>query len=104
MKNSYLNLVGLAFRAGKCSLGEEAILKDIRSKQMKLLIIAKDAAPNTKKKFTDKCTYYDIPFVIGDDRDQLSQAMGKNGRVAVGIKDDGFAKKIISMLEETNRG
>ncbi|SET40499.1 Ribosomal protein L7Ae [Salinibacillus kushneri] len=104
MKQSYLNLVGLAFRAGKCSLGEETILKDIRSKQLKLLIIAEDAAPNTIKKFTDKCTFYDIPFVIGDNRDTLSQAIGKEGRVAVGVKDSGFAKKIVSMVEQTNRG
>ncbi|MRG85358.1 L7Ae/L30e/S12e/Gadd45 family ribosomal protein [Salinibacillus xinjiangensis] len=104
MKNSYLNMVGLAFRAGKCSIGEETILKDIRSNQLKLLIIANDASENTRKKFVNKCTYYHVPVVIGDDREALSHAIGKSGRVAIGIKDSGFAKKITSMLDQTNRG
>lgn len=49
MKNNYLNMIGLAYRAGKCSLGEETILKDIRSNRAKLVIIASDIGPQTKK-------------------------------------------------------
>jgi ribosomal protein L7Ae-like RNA K-turn-binding protein len=97
-------MVGLAFRAGKCTVGEESIVKDIKRKNIKLLIIANDASDNTRKKFTDKCSFYNIPFFIADDRDTLSQAIGKSGRVAVGITDSGFATKIASMLDESNRG
>ncbi|MCP8616483.1 L7Ae/L30e/S12e/Gadd45 family ribosomal protein [Salirhabdus salicampi] len=98
MKQSYLNIVGLAFRAGKCTLGEEAIVRDIKKQKISLLIIANDASNNTKKKLTDKCTYYKIPYVITDDRDTLSNAIGKSGRVAIGITDKGFAQKISTML------
>ena len=77
MKNSYLNLVGLAFRAGKCSLGEDAILKDIRARRAVLILLARDIGPQTKKKLTDKCKTYKIPYAIVDDRETLSNAIGK---------------------------
>ena len=98
MMGSYLNMVGLAIRAGKCSLGEETILKDIRSGRAKLVLLASDIGPQTKKKLTDKCNYYEVPCMMVDDRDTLSQAIGKTHRVAVAILDAGFAAKIRSLL------
>ncbi|MFC4023112.1 L7Ae/L30e/S12e/Gadd45 family ribosomal protein [Oceanobacillus longus] len=98
MKNNYLNLIGLAHRAGKLSLGEETILKDIRSNRAKLVLLASDIGPQTKKKLTNKCKYYEVPFIIADDRETLSNAIGKSHRVAIAILDAGFATKIKSLL------
>ncbi|WP_099158137.1 L7Ae/L30e/S12e/Gadd45 family ribosomal protein [Virgibacillus ndiopensis] len=99
MKNSYLNMVGLAYRARKCSLGEETIIKDIQQKRARLVLLASDIGPQTKKKLTDKCKTYEIPFVIvEDDRNVLSNAIGKTQRVAIAILDAGFATKIKSLL------
>ncbi|MGJ9458897.1 L7Ae/L30e/S12e/Gadd45 family ribosomal protein [Oceanobacillus sp. CF4.6] len=98
MKNNYLNLIGLAQRAGKLSLGEETILKDIRSNRAKLVLLASDIGPQTKKKLTNKCKYYEVPFIIADDRETLSNAIGKSHRVAIAILDAGFATKIKSLL------
>jgi ribosomal protein L7Ae-like RNA K-turn-binding protein len=98
MKNSYLNLLGLAQRAGKCTLGEESILKDIRSKKAKLVLLASDIGPQTKKKLTNKCNYYEVPYLIVDDRETISDAIGKSQRVAIAILDAGFATKIKSLL------
>jgi len=98
MKNNYLNTIGLAFRAGKCSTGEETIIKDIQNKRAKLILIASDTGMQTKKKLTDKCKFYEVPFVIADDRDTLSHAIGKSRRVAIAILDAGFAEKLKSQL------
>lgn len=99
MKSNYLNLLGLAYRARKCSLGEDTIVKDIRQNNAKLVLTASDIGPRTLKKITDKCKSYDIPHIIlEDDRDVLSHAIGKSGRVAIAILDDGFASKISSLL------
>lgn len=98
MKNNYLNIIGLAYRAGKCSLGEETIVKDIQRKRAKLILLANDIGPQTRKKMTNKCKTYDIPLVIVDDRETLSNAIGKSQRVAVAILDAGFATKIKSLL------
>lgn len=99
MKNNYLNILGLAYRAGKCSLGEDAILRDVRSEKAKLVLLANDIGPQTRKKMTDKCKYYEIPLiVVEEDREVLSNSIGKSHRVAIAILDAGFAKKIQSLL------
>ncbi|WP_053219620.1 YlxQ family RNA-binding protein [Virgibacillus senegalensis] len=104
MSKDYLNLLGLAFRAGKLTLGEEAIIRDIQKRKAKLVLLASDTGVQTRKKITDKCTYYQIPFFVTDDRETLSQAIGKSGRVAVAILDSGFAAKMTSLLDESIRG
>ncbi len=104
MSNSYLNMVGLALRAGKCTLGEEAIIRDIQRNRAYLILIAQDTGVNTKKKLMDKCRSYEVPFREVDDRDTLSNAIGKSGRVAIAITERGFAKKIMSLLDESIRG
>ncbi|WP_090866583.1 YlxQ family RNA-binding protein [Oceanobacillus limi] len=98
MQNNYLNMLGLAYRARKCSLGEETIVKDIQKKRAKLVLIANDTGAQTHKKLTDKCNTYNVPYVIVDDRDTLSKAIGKSQRVAIAILDQGFATKIKSLL------
>ncbi|MFC4557162.1 YlxQ family RNA-binding protein [Virgibacillus kekensis] len=99
MKNNYLNMVGLAFRARKCSVGEETIVKDIQSQRAKLVLLANDIGPQTRKKITDKCRTYNVPYkIVDDDRDVLSHAIGKTQRVAVAILDAGFAAKIRTLL------
>ncbi|OZU90281.1 50S ribosomal protein L7ae [Virgibacillus indicus] len=98
MKNNYLNMIGLAYKAGKCSLGEDAIVRDIQQKKAKLVLLASDTGVQTKKKLTDKCKFYKVPFLVADDRETLSQAIGKSQRVAIAILDAGFADKIKSLL------
>ncbi|RPF55954.1 YlxQ family RNA-binding protein [Aquisalibacillus elongatus] len=98
--SSYLNLLGLAIRANKVSLGEETIVHDIRTKQATLVLIANDASSNTKKKLTDKCKSYGIPYKIVDSREEISQAIGKKNRVAVAIKDEGFTKKFLQLIND----
>ncbi|TGB04764.1 YlxQ family RNA-binding protein [Halobacillus salinus] len=104
MSGGYLNLLGLAVRAGKCTLGEEAIVRDIQRKKAKIVLIAEDTGKQTKKKLTDKCSFYHIPCYTVDERDKLSQAIGKEGRVAIAVLDQGFAKKLQSLLDESIRG
>ncbi|MBR7552930.1 YlxQ family RNA-binding protein [Allobacillus sp. GCM10007491] len=98
--SKYLNLLGLANRARKLVLGEGAIVEGIRSKQVKLVLIAEDASDNTQKKLVDKCKSYQVPYVIVDNRQVLSKAIGKEGRVAVGVTDAGFSEKLSELLRE----
>ncbi|MDC3421842.1 ribosomal L7Ae/L30e/S12e/Gadd45 family protein [Aquibacillus koreensis] len=86
-------------RARKCTLGEESIIRDIQKRKAKLILLANDTGQQTRKKITDKCQSYNIPLRVVDDRDTLSQAIGKSGRVAIAILDGGFAQKIISLLD-----
>ncbi|MFD1066264.1 L7Ae/L30e/S12e/Gadd45 family ribosomal protein [Oceanobacillus locisalsi] len=97
MNPNYLNIIGLAVRAGKCSTGDN-IIKDIRKGRAKLVLLAEDIGPQTKKKLADKCNSFDVPYRFVADREVLSQAIGKEQRVAIAILDAGFAKKLLSLL------
>lgn len=60
--NNFLSLLGLASRARKIVTGE-TLIKKIRTNAIYLVIIASDASDNTKKKFIDKCTSYNLSLI-----------------------------------------
>jgi len=93
------SLLGLANRAGKIVTGEDLVLKEIRNKRAKLVIIAEDASENTMKKFTDKCSYYQVPLKKVNSRVTLGQSIGKPERVLVAVLDAGFAEKLKSLFD-----
>jgi len=98
LNRNYLNILGLAFRARKCSTGEEMIIQDIQKNKAKLILLANDISQGTKKKMIDKCETFNVPYMEVDDRRTLAHAIGKSERVAVAILDDGFSKKIMTLL------
>ncbi|WP_416151823.1 YlxQ family RNA-binding protein [Salipaludibacillus sp. HK11] len=99
MKQGCSSLLGLMQRARQLITGEELVVKAIQSKKAHLVIIASDASENTMKKMTDKCSYYNIPYVVLEDRFVIGQAIGKAERVTVAILDKGFANKFNSLIE-----
>jgi ribosomal protein L7Ae-like RNA K-turn-binding protein len=99
-KEKIVNFLGLAMRAGKVKTGESVIINEIKKHKIQLVIIAEDASENTKKVIQNKCESYHISFRIFGTRSELGQALGKAERVNVGITDQGFAKKLLSMIEE----
>ena len=94
-----MNLLGLAMRAGKLVSGEELTLNDIRKQQVKLVFVAADASANTVKKIQDKSSYYKVPCTNQFTTNDLSQAIGRS-RMIIGVKDQGFAKKMRELLLE----
>lgn len=98
MLNNATQLLGLAARARCISTGEQ-VLTSVRSQKAKLVIIALNASDNTKKKLTDKCTFYKVPYVWCESSEVLSQAIGQNNRMAVAINDPGFADKLYNYLK-----
>lgn len=97
--NQWMSLLGLANRARKIISGEELSLKEIRSGKAKLVLLSADASANTAKKITDKCKSYNVPLKVVENRLLLGQAIGKEARVVVAIMDNGFAKKMVTLLD-----
>lgn len=97
--NQWMSLLGLANRARKITSGEELTVKEIRNGKAKLVLLSADASANTAKKITDKCKSYEIPYKIVENRHLLGQAIGKDARVVVAVLDDGFAKKMVMLLD-----
>src|SRR5690554_4536629 len=96
----FYQFLGLAYRAGKCITGEERIISAIQCKKVHLVIVATDASENTKKRYADKCRFYRIFYLEIGTSAELSHAIGKIHRVAVGIRDRGFAKGLWSKIEK----
>lgn len=68
--------------------------EDLKRKKIKLLIIAKDSSEKTQNKFIKIADNYNVPFIIYEDIETLSKAIGKNNKALVGIRDINFAKEI----------
>lgn len=100
LQQQWMSLLGLAFRARKVISGEELVVGEIRKQKAKLVLLSADASSHTQKKIINKCKYYKIPFRLVPSREQLGRSIGKSERVVVAILDEGFAKKLESLLDE----
>ena len=93
-QNKAMALIGLAQKAGKVASGEFSSEKAVKEGKAKLVIVAEDASDNTKKKFNNMCTYYEVPYFLLGDKIQLGNAIGKEFRASLAIVDENLAKAI----------
>ena len=103
-QNKVLSLLGLAMRGRNLVSGEFQTLEAVRTGTACLVLIAEDASENTRKLFTDKCSFYEVPIRCFGTKDALGGAVGKDMRSSVGICDEGLAKAVIKQLEMTGNG
>lgn len=99
MNNKVLSLIGLATRAGKTVSGEFSTEKSVKSQKAFLVIIAEDASENTKKKFRNMCSFYQVPCYFLSDKESLGRCMGKEYRASLALEDENFSKAIMKALE-----
>ena len=92
-------MLGLAQRAGKVASGEFSTEKAVKSKKAFLVVVASDASDNTKKMFSDMCTFYKVPIIFYSDKVSLGHAIGKEFRASLAVLDEGFGKQIQKHLE-----
>lgn len=98
-ENKALSMLSIAAKAGKVVSGGFMCEKAIQEGNACLIIVAEDAAKNTRKKFTDKCTYYKVPYIVFGNSEVLGNRIGKEKRMTLAITDDGLAKQIANKLE-----
>lgn len=80
--------------------GEFQTLEAIKKGSAMLIIIAEDASDNTKKLFTDKCSFYKVPIQFFGTREALGRAIGKDFRSSLGVCEAGLADAIVKQLKE----
>ena len=93
-----LNLIGLATKAGKTASGEFSTEKAVKTGKAHLVIVSEEASDNTKKMFTNMCTYYEVPICYFGGKGELGHAMGKEMRASLAIVDAGLAKAIVKQM------
>ena len=98
MNKKYLNLLGLA-NVAKGIVSGETLIKSIAANETNLLLLQMMLVLILRKKITDKCHFYHVDYFIVDENiETISKAVGKNNRVALGIINQGFAKKIKELI------
>jgi len=101
------NLLGISTKSGKVVSGEFSTEKSVKEHKAALVIVAEDASDNTKKMFTNMCTYYNVPIYYFGIKDDLGHAMGKEFRASLAVLDKGLANAMIkqlNMIGDTNGG
>mgnify|MGYP002511363547 len=61
-------------------------------------MVSKEASDNTKKMFTNMCTYYKVPICYFGKKDELGHAMGKEMRASLAVVDKSFAEAIVKQM------
>ena len=98
MNKAFLNFLGIAIRARKVISGTELTVTGIRNGEVKLVIMAEDCSPRTKKDLHNKASYYNVPVVDTLNSNELKMAIGKDRKV-MGITDLGFAKRLKEIMD-----
>ena len=93
-----LSLLGLAARGRNLVSGEFSTEKAIKEGKASLVIVGDDASDNTRKMFTNMCTYYQVPICFFGKKDELGHSMGKEMRASLAILDEGFAKALVKQM------
>ena len=96
-----LSLVGLAMKAGKVASGEFSTEKAVKDGQASLVIVSEEASANTKKKFQNMCTYYQVPICFYGSKAELGSAIGREFRASLAVMDAGLADAIKKSLCRT---
>ncbi len=97
-------LFGLCRRAGKMSLGHDAVVTSIKKRKAGLVITCSDASERLKREIKDECSFdgRNIKYIDGTfKRDELSLCISSKAGV-ISIDDQGFAEKLITILNQDN--
>lgn len=103
MNDRILSLLGLCRRAGKVTIGNDAVIDTVTKQKAKLVIMTKDLSENTAKKILINSHKSNVKaLVLNRTKDELSAALGKFCAV-ISINDGGFANKLEELISEENQ-
>ena len=94
-----LHLLGLAKKAGRLEAGEEPVGAACRARQAKLLLLAADAAPNSRRRAVHFAEAGDAPWLEAPfDKAELGFILGRSSCAMLALTDAGFSAAIVEKL------
>ena len=101
-----ISAFGLALRAGKCSVGTERCVVDIRAHYAKLVIVPEDISDNTKKRIYSAVSFHGVPIIeLPCSKSTLGERLGKTGGIScAAVTDEGFVKIVEKIYGEIHTG
>ena len=97
-RDKILSMIGMASKAGKTVSGEFSTEKAVKSGRAFLIVVSEEASANTRKKFTDMCSFYEVPMAIFGTKEELGRWTGKTYRASICILDEGFARALTKKI------
>lgn len=99
--NPALSMLGIARRAGRLSVGTEAVLGSVKRKKAFLVVIASDISAKTEKEVRFAARDSDIKIIrIKDDIFTVSRAIGTKAGV-ISVDDEGLAGAVLKRCSDT---
>lgn len=94
-----LHLLGLAKKAGRLEIGEEPVGAVCRAHHARLVLLAADAAPNTRRRAAHfgeagNVLFLELPFT----KAELGFTLGRSSCAMLALTDAGFAASILEKL------
>ncbi len=98
-----LHLLGLARKAGRLEIGEEPVGAACRARHAKVMLIAADAAPNTRRRAAHfgeagNVLWLELPYT----KAQLGFTLGRSSCAMLALTDPGFAASLTGKLAATD--
>ena len=99
-RTNILSMLGLALRGHRLVVGEEPVEAVARARDARVLLLASDAADNTKRRcrhFAEagQCLYLTLPFT----KEELGQVTGRSSVAICALTDVGMAASFVHKLE-----
>ncbi|HHW45671.1 MAG TPA: 50S ribosomal protein L7ae [Clostridiales bacterium] len=103
MGDKALSLLGIARRAGKLSVGFEAVSDSIKRKKARLVLIASDISPKTEKELVYISQTSSIKVIrTSYDINTLSNAIGARAGT-VSVNDSNFADAVLESIAQARK-
>ena len=99
MRDRVLSLLGLAQKARAVVSGNFLVEQAVAKRTAKLIIIAGDAASNTRDGLEKITFHYKVPVLYYGTKETLGHALGHSERSCAAVLDEGFAKKLRELIE-----
>lgn len=99
--NNILSLLGLALRGGRLVMGEEPVEAVARARDARVLLLASDAADNTRRRVehfaeAGQCLWLRVPFT----KEELGRQLGRTSVAVAAITDVGLASAVVNKLAQ----
>ena len=100
MSDRLLSLLSLATKAPKTVGGEVQVENAVKDGKASLVIISSEASKNTRKKFTNMCSYYKVPLYIYGTKEELGRFTGKEFRASVAVIGSDFYNSFVKIFTD----
>ena len=95
-----VRMLGFAARAGRILFGTDTVCKSLGARgerEVRLVLLSKNASDATKRKLGYKCEFYKKPLIVIDmDGEELGRLLGKSyAAMVIAVNDARFADEII---------